>query len=110
MQFYAQEAKVCAQGQPFSKRVARDGAHHEIQMLCIRCLHKAWPTHEHGGPGSAVGIHRPRQHEGQLLEESLVLLRHGVADDALPDIEHALADAQPVMHSLLSGMEGVVMA
>ena len=110
VQLDAQKTQLRAWGQAIGQRVAWDRARVEVKPLGAGGPDEAGLTHQHGRPGSAGAVHRARKHERQLLEEALVLLGHRGSDDPLPQADHPFADAQPFMHGLFAGMEGVVVA
>lgn len=76
-----------------------------VEMPLVGHAQEARRAGEQACAWMALYIERPEQHEGQLREEALVLLRHGVANEALANRYNRVAEAGAVLDRQLSGMK-----
>ena len=91
MQFNPEQTDGLAVAQ--LRRIISSRQRGEMQMLSIGRMRKPRRALEHAGPRTTLGIDRAVQHEGKLLIELTVLVRHPGANHLTPESLHAFGNA-----------------
>jgi hypothetical protein len=88
------------------QRVAPIEPRFDGKQILVRRIHEPRGARQGGGPGVAVLVRQPHDHERQRSKERPMLLRHVVPNNGAPFEFDAIANAGETLDRSLAGVKG----